>query len=157
MSTDAQKMRITEFLYDYVQYLDDDRLEEWPDFFLDNCKYIITTDRNHRQGLEAGIIWADSRDMLRDRVSSLREANIYEPHKYRHILNQPFILNEEEGEVQSETSFLVIRVMQDGPMDVFAAGRYVDRYKINGEDVKLKERVVVCDSSHFDTLLAIPL
>ena len=95
--------------------------------------------------------------MLRDRVSSLREANIYEPHKYRHILNQPFILNEEEGEVQSETSFLVIRVIEDGPMDLFSAGRYIDRYKINGEYVKLKERVVVCDSSHFDTLLAIPL
>ena len=141
----------------YARCIDDGRLEEWPDFFVADCKYVITTDRNHRQGLEAGIIWADSRDMLRDRVSSLREANVYEPHKYRHILNQPYILNEEKGEVRSETSFLVIRVMRDGPMDVFACGRYLDRYQIDREDLKLKERLVVCDSSSFDTLLAIPL
>lgn len=141
----------------YARCIDEGRLEEWPDFFLDDCKYIITTDRNYRQGLEAGIIWADSRDMLRDRVSSLREANVYEPHKYRHILNLPFILSEETGEVRSETSFLVIRVMHDGPMDVFAAGRYLDRYQIHGEALKLRERVVICDSSQFDTLLAIPL
>ena len=38
----------------YVRCIDEGRLEEWPDFFLDNCKYIITTDRNHRQGLEGG-------------------------------------------------------------------------------------------------------
>ena len=141
----------------YVRCIDEGRLEEWPDFFLDDCKYVITTDRNHRQGLEAGIVWADSRDMLRDRVSSLRDANIYEPHSYRHILNPPFILQEEGGEVESETSFLVIRVIEAGPMDVFSAGRYINRYRIDGEDVKLRERLVVCDSSHFDTLLAIPL
>jgi len=141
----------------YARCIDDGRLEEWPNFFVDECKYVITTDQNYRQGLEAGVIWADSRAMLQDRVTSLREANIYGPHKYRHILSAPFILNEENGEVQSEASFLVVRVIDDGPMDVFAVGRYVDRYVINGDDVRLKERIVVCDSSEFHTLLAIPL
>ena len=141
----------------YARCIDEGRLEEWPDFFVDECKYIITSDRNHRQGLEAGIIWADSRAMLKDRVSSLRDANIYEPHRYRHILNQPFILKKENDDVESETSFLVVRVIEDGPMDIFCTGRYIDRYKINRADVKLKERIVVCDSSHFHTLLAIPL
>ena len=141
----------------YARCIDDGRLEEWPDFFIHDCKYVITTDSNYRQGLEAGIIWADSKAMLRDRVSSLRKANIYGPQKYRHILNMPFILSEHQDEVQSETSFLVIRVTDDSAMDVFAVGRYVDRYKIDSDGLKLKERIVVCDSSHFDTLLALPL
>jgi anthranilate 1,2-dioxygenase small subunit len=141
----------------YARCLDNGELEKWPEFFVDNCNYKITSDRNFRQGMEVGVLWADSKGMLCDRISSLRVANIYEPHKYRHILSQPYILGEVNGEVQSETSFLVIRVMRDGPMDVFAAGRYIDRYKINGDDVKLQERIVVCDSSLFDTLLAIPL
>jgi anthranilate 1,2-dioxygenase small subunit len=47
--------------------------------------------------------------------------------------------------------------MRDGTTDIFATGRYVDRYEIDGEVAKLAERIVVCDSSTTDTLLALPL
>jgi anthranilate 1,2-dioxygenase small subunit len=142
----------------YARCVDEGRLEEWPGFFIEeNCHYKVTTARNHRQGLEAGMMWADSRGMLIDRISSLREANIYEPHTYRHILGQPLIVSEEGNCVRSETSFLVIRVTSDGPTDIFATGRYLDKYRLAGETAKLMERVVVCDSSRIDTLLAIPL
>jgi anthranilate 1,2-dioxygenase small subunit len=103
------------------------------------------------------MIWADTRGMLTDRVSALREANIYERHGYRHILGQPFLLSADGDEVRSETPFLVVRIMRDGTSDLFASGRYLDRYTVEGDDVKLSERVVVCDSSRIDTLLALPL
>jgi hypothetical protein len=43
-------------------------------------------------------------------------------------------------------------------MDLFAAGAYLDRMR-DGADGRLRfaERIVVCDSSRFDTLVAIPL
>jgi anthranilate 1,2-dioxygenase small subunit len=47
--------------------------------------------------------------------------------------------------------------MRDGITDVYATGQYIDTYKLNGTEPKLRERVVVCDSSRFDTLLALPL
>ena len=142
----------------YAHCIDAGRLEEWPDFFVeDDCHYKITTARNHRQNLPAGIMWANSRGMLLDRVTSLRQANIYEPQTYRHILGQPLIVSEGSDAVRSETSFIVVRVINDGPMDLFAVGRYLDWYDLRGETVKLRERVVVCDSSRIDTLLAIPL
>ena len=118
---------------------------------------MVTSDRNYRLGLEAGIIWADSQAMLVDRIASLRRANIYERHKYRHIMSQPYISSDEGGEVRSETSFLVVRITRDGPMDIFVAGRYLDHFKVKDEVLKLQERIVICDSSQFDTLLAIPL
>ena len=149
--------KITTAQLAYARCIDDGKLEEWPDFFVDDCKYVVTTERNYRQGLEAGVIWADSRAMLRDRVSSLQEANIYGPHKYRHILSAPCILRQDDEEVQSETSFLIVRTINDGPMDIFCSGRYVDHYQIKNDVVKIRERIVVCDSSHFHTLLAIPL
>ena len=51
----------------------------------------------------------------------------------------------------------VVRIMRDGTSDLFATGRYLDRYEIQNETALLKERIVVCDSSRIDTLLAIPL
>jgi anthranilate 1,2-dioxygenase small subunit len=143
----------------YVRAIDDDRLEAWPDFFLECCRYTITTDENHRAGLEAGIVYADSRAMLVDRVSALRQANIYERHRYRHILGQPWLL-EGEGEddgVRSETPFLVARIMRSGATELFASGRYLDVWRIEASGPRLAERIVVCDSSRIDTLLALPL
>jgi anthranilate 1,2-dioxygenase small subunit len=142
---------------DYARCIDDGRLESWPDYFDDPCTYKITTASNYRDALEAAIVFANSRGMLVDRVSSLREANIYERHTYRHILGAPSVLEETEGGVRSETPFLVVRIMRDGEMDIFATGRYLDLYKIRGRDAKLIERIVVCDSSRIDTLLALPL
>lgn len=148
---------IVRALADYVRCIDEDRLEGWPDFFDDPCTYLITTAANHREGLQAGIVFATSRGMLVDRVSALREANIYERHTYRHILGMPAILSHEDDRVRSETPFLVARIMRDGATDIFATGRYLDLYRIREEEAKLAERTVVCDSSRIDTLLALPL
>jgi anthranilate 1,2-dioxygenase small subunit len=142
---------------EYARCIDDDRLEEWPSFFHGPCLYKITTSSNYRDGLEAGIVFANSHGMLADRVSALRDANIYERQSYRHILGQPSIISEEGAMVRSETSFLVARIVQDGDTDIYATGRYLDLYEIADGAAKLNERTVVCDSSRIDTLLALPL
>jgi 3-phenylpropionate/cinnamic acid dioxygenase small subunit len=138
--------------------IDSDRLEEWPAFFLEQCLYKITTADNVAKGYQAGIIYADTRAMLIDRVAALREANIYERQRYRHILGMPLIVAETDGSASVETPFLVVRTMREGQMDVFAAGVYLDKTRRDGTGAwRYAERVVVCDSQRFDTLLAIPL
>lgn len=138
--------------------LDADRLEEWPGFFLEQCLYKVTTADNIAKGYAAGIIYADTRAMLADRIFALREANIYERQRYRHILGMPLIQSEADGLVAVETSFLVIRTMREGQMDVFVAGVYRDKVRRDATGAwRYAERIVVCDSQRFDTLLAIPL
>ena len=141
----------------YARALDDDRLEDWPTFFADECLYKITSADNHRQGLAAGLIYADSPGMLRDRVAALRKANIYERQTYRHLLGMPALGGEVDGAVKAETPFLVVRIMRDGTMDLFATGRYLDLLIEEEGTLRFRERIVVCDSSRIDTLLAIPL
>jgi 3-phenylpropionate/cinnamic acid dioxygenase small subunit len=138
---------------EYAAAIDDDRLEDWPDFFVDDCLYKITSAENIRDGNEAGIVYADSRSMLADRILALRRANIYERQTYRHIVGTPRLT----GPDSAETPFLVVRTMRDGRMDLFVAGRYRDRMHDEAGALRFKERIVICDSSHFDTLVAIPL
>ena len=138
--------------------IDADRLEEWPGFFLEQCLYKVTTADNHAKGYQAGLIYADTRAMLIDRVSALREANIYERQRYRHIIGLPLIVPAGDGALAVETSFLVVRTMREGQMDVFAVGVFLDRVRRDNEGAwRYAERIVVCDSQRFDTLLAIPL
>jgi 3-phenylpropionate/cinnamic acid dioxygenase small subunit len=139
----------------YAQALDADRLEEWPGFFTEKGRYRIATAENEERGLPLPVLYAEGRAMLRDRVASLRHANIYEPQRYRHIVSSILIDRISDLLVQSTANFLVIRIMQDGATLLFASGRYVDRIIV--PDMKYEERVVICDSRRFDTLLAIPL
>lgn len=154
--TDVQAL-ISRRQADYVRCIDQGDLESWPEFFTEKCFYLITTADNYRSNLPAGLMWADTKGMLQDRVSALREANIYERQAYRHIIGQPAILAESADSVDSETPFLVLRITGDGPTDIFATGRYVDTYQRSADGVILSSRVVVCDSSEIDTLLALPL
>jgi 3-phenylpropionate/cinnamic acid dioxygenase small subunit len=142
---------------EYARSIDDDRLEDWPGYFTDGCLYKITSADNHRRGLPAGIVYADSKDMLRDRVTALREANVYERQSYRHLVGLPAILGEADGAVRAETPFLVVRIMRGGAMDLFATGRYVDVLVEEQGALRFRERIVVCDSNRIDTLLALPI
>ena len=142
---------------DYAAALDDDRLEDWPSFFTPECFYRITTRRNHQQKLAAGLVYADSRQMLADRVLSLRKANVYESQQYRHLLGLPRVRGTSEGRTQVETGFAVLRIMRTGETSIFASGRYLDEVAATPEGLRLASRDVVCDSQRIDTLLAIPL
>ncbi len=141
----------------YARCIDDGSLSGWPDFFTERCLYKVTTAENYAEGLEAAVIFADSRAMLVDRVAALGEANIYERHAYRHILGAPFIVAEDGEDVRCDTSFVVVRIMRDGTTDLFASGRYIDVVRFEPGEPKLAQRIVVCDSSRIDTLLALPL
>jgi anthranilate 1,2-dioxygenase small subunit len=69
----------------------------------------------------------------------------------------PAVLGETDGAVRAETPFLVVRIMRGGTMDLFATGRYLDLLVEEEGTLRFRDRVVVCDSSRIDTLLAIPL
>ena len=142
---------------DYAHCLDNDALEDWPGFFTDDCGYRITSAENFEAGLPIGIVYATSKAMLVDRVMALRKANIYEPQRYRHLIGAVKIEAEEGGVLPVVANVIVVRIMQDGAMMLFAAGRYVDRLVRRGEAWKFARKDVVLDSRRIDTLLAIPL
>ena len=140
----------------YAHALDADRLEDWPQLFTENGTYRITTAENEARGLPLAVIYAEGRRMLRDRVASLRHANIYEPQRYRHMVSVVLAERLSDTVAKSVSNFMVVRVMESGDTLLFATGRYLDRIVLAPEP-RYEERVVICDSRRFDTLLAIPL
>lgn len=148
---------LMQFQAEIAAAIDDDRLEEWPAFFTEDCFYRITTLDNHLRSMEAGLVYADSRQMLTDRVLSLRKANIFEKQRYRHLVSLPRVKSQ-EGTIHIETGFAVTRVVRGGTAELFATGRYLDEVvTLDGGVMRLRRRDVICDSSRIDTLLAIPL
>jgi anthranilate 1,2-dioxygenase small subunit len=154
---DDIRLGIHELIGEYAERIDEDRLEEWPELFGDPCRYLIISRANREAGMRQGVMYAASRGMLLDRVFSLRRANIYEPHRYRHVVG-PIRVKSVAGDVAVVHShFLAVRIMHDGTSMLFASGRYLDRIDVAKPPFRFNERIVVLDSDKIDTLLAIPL
>jgi anthranilate 1,2-dioxygenase small subunit len=153
----TRRLELQDLYSDYAACLDSDALEQWPDFFVDDCVYRITSAENYEAGRPLGLIYATSKNMLKDRVSALRQANIYEPQRYRHLVSCVQIEKTEGDALDAVANFLVVRTMQDGAMTLFAAGRYIDRVVRTDVGWKFAGKQVVLDSRQIDTLLALPL
>jgi 3-phenylpropionate/cinnamic acid dioxygenase small subunit len=151
-------VRVADLNARYADAIDADLLEAWPNFFLDDGRYRITTAENIAQGLPLSLMYATSRAMLRDRITALREANVYEGQHYRHMLGTPLIAAIEADGLRARTSFMVARVMRTGETMLFATGCYDDRIVFDAPDgARFAEKTVILDSRQIDTLLAIPL
>jgi 3-phenylpropionate/cinnamic acid dioxygenase small subunit len=157
MERPSLRDRLADFNASYARCIDNDDLETWPDLFASDCHYRVTSAANDRAGHPAGLMYATSRAMLEDRISALRHANVYERQSYRHMLGLPHVVRSDAHEAECETPFIVVRIVQGDETFLYTTGVYKDLFDLNGERLRLKQRVVVCDSSRFDTLLAVPL
>ena len=154
---DTIRLGVAELYAAYADCIDDDRLEEWPDFFVDQCRYLITDRQSHEAGLKHGVIYCASKGMLIDRITSMRRVLMFEAHRYRHILGPPRVAKIEGGIAEAHGNFLVARIMHNGETSLFATGRYLDRIDVGAQPYRFVERLVVLDSQKIDTLIAIPL
>lgn len=157
MDDTAVRQGIHELIAAYAECIDDDRLEEWPEFFVENCRYLITSRQSHEAGYRHAVVYAASKGMLSDRMLALRRANIFEAHRYRHIVGPTRIGRIADCIAEVRSNFIAVRIMHDGEMSLFAAGRYLDRIDISTEPYRFAERLVILDSQKIDTLLVIPL
>jgi anthranilate 1,2-dioxygenase small subunit len=143
---------------EYAHALDDGNVDRWPGFFTEAALYHVTTRENHDQGLPTGLMRCKGRGMMVDRVKAFHTANIFEPHSYNHLLGPATMgPGKSSGAVASRCNFQIVRIMEDGRMDLFATGKYLDEVVFEGGIPKLKERIVVLDSRNVDILIVMPL
>ncbi len=143
---------------DYAQCLDDDRVEEWPDFFVEKGVYRIVPRENDDQGLPIAILSCEGRGMLVDRVFSMRHANIYAKHFYRHLVGRARWLGEHAtGIHRFQTNYAVFRTLDQGNSEVYSVGRYLDWVVRDQGALRFVEKRVVYDNTWIDTLLVTPL
>jgi anthranilate 1,2-dioxygenase small subunit len=142
---------------EYISTLDTDALELWPEMFVDDCLYEIIPKENEDLGLPAPVIYCDSKAMLRDRVVSLRHANIFQPAVYRHFVSGLSFDTTDRVSVEMRSSYLVINTNQLGQSTVYQTGRYHDVVVRDGDRWRFKSKRAIYDTSRIQTLLVTPI
>ena len=153
----ALHCQVARLLMSCAQCIDDDQLEQWPDYFIDDCHYRVQSRENYDRGLPVSAMSCHSKGMLIDRVVSLRHANIYAEHFYRHILSIPVIHSATDNEIVVHTNYVVFQTLLDGASHTYSVGRYLDKIVVLDGALKFKERIVVFDTNQIATLMVTPI
>jgi anthranilate 1,2-dioxygenase small subunit len=148
---------IHDLLADAARHLDEGAYEAWAELFTADCVYKITSRENADRGLPIGVVYCDSQAMLRDRILSLRKANIYNPHYVRHVVGHARVLGVENGRYRVHSSYLVTQTTLAGESRIFSVGKYLDLVVLTPKGARFKERIVVADTGAIHNLLAVPL
>ena len=143
--------------YRYARLLDDDRLEEWPDLFVERGVYKVIPRENWHREPKLAILFCDSRAMMLDRIRSLRTANIYNLHYPRHIVTNVEVLAARGDEYDIAAAYTVYQTDLEGQTKLFSTGQYLDVITVAEGPPKFREKIAICDTFNIPNLLAIPL
>ena len=150
---------VSYLLAEWAHAIDQDRVEDIAALMRPDGRYIVTSRFNHDRGLPMAIIDAHSAAQLRDRIKSMRLANIYQPQSYRHVISGIQVIGQEaSGWLQVRSCFAVVRTMElMGDSMLFASGECHDLIDLQGPEPRFAQRRLVYDSRAVETLMVIPL
>jgi anthranilate 1,2-dioxygenase small subunit len=141
----------------YIAAIDNDRLEDWPEFFAEDGIYEIVPKENADLGLSVGIMHCFGKPMMRDRIVSLRNANVFEPHVYRHLTSGLEFAAVDGQTVEMQSNYVVVQTLTDGESRLYQAGRYFDQLVRTAAGWRYKSKRAVYDTSRVQTLLVTPV
>ncbi len=150
-------LQVHDLVEAYGRLLDEDRLEAWLELFVEDCRYEIVSRENREQNLPLSLMLCDSKDMLRDRIYSLREANIYNIHYDCHVIGPVRATEEQAGVIVASASYALYQSNQDGDSRLFSVGRYHLDLVGEGDALRISRQIVVVDTASIPTLLATPI
>jgi len=151
------RMEIEEFHADYCWTLDCGDVERWPEYFTDDAVYRITARENADAGLPVGLVYADSRAMIRDRAFALKHTQMYAPRTLQHFVTNVRVLEAKSAHIKAQSNYLLLQTLVDGPTTIQQSGRYYDTFvRVNGR-LLLKERQCIYDTVLIANDLVLPV
>jgi 3-phenylpropionate/cinnamic acid dioxygenase small subunit len=141
---------------DYYAALDDVRLHDWPEFFTEECLYRVIPRENYEAGYTLCTMQAESRGMLKDRVTGLTRTQMYAPRYYRRFPTAPRIVGQDATGVQVRSNLLLVQTLIDKTSEIVLAAVCHDRVVRDGDRLRFVERIVVFDSEMIPNSLVYP-
>jgi 3-phenylpropionate/cinnamic acid dioxygenase small subunit len=148
MSARDLRLELEDVYAEYAGCLDEDRFEDWPGFFTEDCLYKIIPRENFERGLPLATWRSEGRAGLLDRIVGIRKTMMYAPRYMRRMVTGIRILGWKDGELSVRANYLALETLNDETTKVFNAGQYQDKLVVVGDKLRFREKLCV-----FDTLL----
>ena len=146
---EARELRfeIEEFLTEYVRVLDALDVDLWPNFFTEDGFYRVIPRENYDDDLPVGLVWCDGKAMMKDRAAAVKTTMVHAPRYLRHYTSNVLVIGvEPDGQILSESNYLLVETLMEDETRLLQAGRYIDRFLRDDGRLLLKARDCVYDS-----------
>ena len=153
----ALRSALDELYANYIGCLDEERFEEWPEFFTDPCLYKIIPRINVERGLPLATWLCESRGYLHDRVVAIRKTSVYGPRYIRRFVSAIRVLRASESEIEVRANYAAYETLPDELTRVFSVGQYRDRVVSVDGQMKFAEKICIFDSELVPNSLIYPL
>lgn len=151
------RTELRDFYEDCALCLDDADLDRWIGFFTEDCHYRVIPRENYDAGLPLGLIYCMNKNMLRDRITALKETTMYEPRSLRHFISCVRINGVQGSEIRAQSNFAIMESISDQEPAVNMVGRYLDVFcRVDGK-LTLKHRDCVYDNYRIRNSLIMPV
>src|SRR3954467_412216 len=156
-ATRELRLEIEEFHAAYCWTLDSGALEKWAEYFTDDAVYRITARENADAGLQVGLVYADSKAMIRDRAFAVQHTQMFAPRYMQHFVTNVRVLEVRGELIKAQANYLLLQTLVDGPSTIHQAGRYYDTCARSGGKLLLKERQCIYDTVLIANDLVLPV
>jgi 3-phenylpropionate/cinnamic acid dioxygenase small subunit len=157
LALDSLRDEIESLYLDYVEALDEDRLEDWPSLFIAEGSYQVVSRENWLRGLPLATMRCDSRDMMLYRIDAIRASSMYVPRTMRHIVSSLRAVSLDDRSIGVRANYAVFETLPGELTRVFSAGVYRDRLLRDGDRLRFAEKLCVYDSTLVPNSLVYPI
>jgi 3-phenylpropionate/cinnamic acid dioxygenase small subunit len=151
------RLELEDLYADYAACLDEERFEDWPEFFTDPCLYKIVPRENFERGLPLATWLCESKGYLVDRVTAIRKTAVYAPRYVRRMVSGVRVLGWTNAVLEVRASYLALETLQDELTRVFNAGQYRDKVVVEDGRLRFREKLCIFDSILVPNSLIYPL
>jgi anthranilate 1,2-dioxygenase small subunit len=151
------RLAIDDLFADYGAHLDSDRLEDWLELFTEDCVYQIVPRENAELGLPVTLMLCENKNMLRDRIVSLRQANEYSIHTDKHLISNVRIKGPVDNGYAVEANYAMYQADNEGNGSLYSFGTYVDEIVHDGGAMKFRRKTVIVDNWSIPHMLSTPI
>src|SRR5437879_12323329 len=106
------RLELEELYAAYTACLDEERFEEWPEFFVEHCLYKIVPRDNFERGLPLATWLCESKGYLADRVTAIRKTAVYAPRYVRRMVRGLRVLGRKEGVLEPRAHYVAVETVQ---------------------------------------------
>ena len=157
MSAGELRLELQELYADYAACLDEERFEEWPEFFTDPCLYKVVPRENFERGLPLATWLCESKGYLDDRVTAIRKTAVYAPRYMRRMVSGIRVLGWSGTVLEVRANYLALETLQDELTRVFNTGQYRDKLVVENGRLRFREKLCIFDSLLVPNSLIYPL
>lgn len=141
----------------YGEILDEARLTEWADWFVEDCLYQIIARENYDAGRGLCTMQADSKGMILDRVQGILRTQRFGPRYYRRFYSGTRVVGVVGDTIAVRQNVLLVQTLIDEPSKILLCAIAHDRLVRQGSRLLFKQRIVVADSELIEDSLIYPV